>query len=58
MIDRAQWEKIQSVFGQVMDSSPAERAAALAASCAMIRRCENPWRHCSPRTKRLRIRWS
>jgi serine/threonine protein kinase/tetratricopeptide (TPR) repeat protein len=33
MIDRAQWEKIQSVFGQVMDSSPDERAAALAASC-------------------------
>ncbi len=33
LIDRQRWEKIQSLFGEVLDAAPAERAARLAATC-------------------------
>jgi eukaryotic-like serine/threonine-protein kinase len=34
MMSRARWQQIQSVFEEVVDVSPAERAARLAAACA------------------------
>ena len=33
MISRARWQKIQSLFEEIADSGPAERAARLASSC-------------------------
>ncbi|HWJ34368.1 MAG TPA: serine/threonine-protein kinase [Steroidobacteraceae bacterium] len=33
MISRARWQKIQSLFEEIADSDPAERAARLASSC-------------------------
>src|SRR5271166_399299 len=33
MIPRARWQKIQSVFAQVIDTAPAERTARIASSC-------------------------
>jgi len=33
MIPRARWQKIQSVFAQVVDTAPAERSARIASSC-------------------------
>jgi cell fate (sporulation/competence/biofilm development) regulator YlbF (YheA/YmcA/DUF963 family) len=33
MISRSRWQKIQSLFEEVADSGPTERAARLAASC-------------------------
>ena len=33
MISRARWQQIQSVFEDVIDASPTERANRLAASC-------------------------
>jgi serine/threonine protein kinase/tetratricopeptide (TPR) repeat protein len=34
MISRARWQKIQSLFEEIVDSGPAERAARLASSCS------------------------
>ncbi|MDB6086677.1 MAG: hypothetical protein JWN43_4558, partial [Gammaproteobacteria bacterium] len=33
MISRGRWQKIQSLFDEVVDSDPAERSARLADSC-------------------------